>query len=251
MSGTHIDCSKQLTAAYVLTRFKPACRAIALLFVLISIRPALAEMVEVAPGVMVTRKVYSAPINEQPFYGFVEKSAAMRDADERFLTGIVLLAGSRQKAFKETTLRGWKALSSGNFPEAARRFNEAFLLLPEESEVYHGLAAVAQTRFNDVEFAEELFKIARKQPNPLKVVNGDYGRLLMIAKRPRDAQPLLEQAVIDTPEFGDAWSNLAFARLQNGDRAGACVAADEAAKQHPSNNASSDLAFLRSNAQCK
>jgi Flp pilus assembly protein TadD len=212
---------------------------------------ALAEMVEVAPGVRVTRKVYSAPINEQPFYGFVEKSAAMRDADEHFLTGIVQLTGSRERAFKETTLRGWRALSSGNFSEAARRFNEAFLLLPQESEVYHGLAAVAQTRFNDVEFAEELFKVARKQPNPLKVINADYGRLLMIAKRPRDAQPVLEQAVIDTPEFGDAWSNLALARLQNGDLAGACDAAEEASKRHPSNNANADLASLKNNAQCK
>jgi Tfp pilus assembly protein PilF len=242
--------SRQLAVAFVLAGFKPACRTIALLMVLISVQPALAETVEVAPGVKVTRKVYSAPINEQPFYGFVEKSAAMRDADERFLTGIVQLTGSRQKAFKETTLRGWKALSSGNFPEAARRFNEAFLLLPEESEVYHGLAAVAQVRFNDVEFAEELFKIAQRQPNPLRVVNADYGRLLMIAKRPRDAQLVLERAVIDTPEFGDAWSNLALARLQNGDRTGACAAAEEAAKQHPSNNANVDLALVRSNAQC-
>ncbi len=249
MSGMCNGCSRQLGLA--LARLKPACRAIALLVVLVSIQPALAETVEVAPGVKVTKKVYSAPINEQPFYGFVEKSAAMRDADERFLTGIVQLTGSRQKAFKEATLRGWRALSAGNFSEAARRFNEAFLLLPEESEVYHGLAAVAQTRFNDVEFAEELFKIAQRQPNPLKVVNADYGRLLMIAKRPRDAQPVLEQAVIDTPEFGDAWSNLALARLQNGDRAGACAAAEQAGKQRPSNNANADLAFVRSNAECK
>jgi hypothetical protein len=93
-------------AASRLTSFGTACRAIALLVLLISIQPARAETVEVAPGVKVTKKVYSAPINEQPFYGFVEKSAAMRDADERFLTGIVQLTGSRQNAFKATTLRG-------------------------------------------------------------------------------------------------------------------------------------------------
>jgi predicted Zn-dependent protease len=216
----------------------------------LSVQPALAETVEVTPGVKVTRKVYSAPVNEQPFYGFAEKSVSLRDVDERFVTTLVQLTGSRQKAFKETTLRGWRALSSGNFSEAARRFNESFLLLPEESEVYHGLAAVAQTRFNDVEFAEELFKIALRQPNPLKVVNADYGRLLMIAKRPRDAQPVLEQAVKDTPEFGDAWSNLALARFQNGDRAAACAAVEEAARRRPSSNANSDLVVLKNRAQC-
>jgi predicted Zn-dependent protease len=118
-------------------------------------------------------------------------------------------------------------------------------LAPERSEVYHGLAAVVQTRFNDVEFAEELFKIAQKQPNPLKNIKADYGRLLMIAKRPRDAQPVLEQAVIDNPDLGDAWSNLAFARLQNGERPAACAAASEAAKRSPSTHASYDLALFK------
>jgi Flp pilus assembly protein TadD len=212
---------------------------------------AFGDTIEVAPGVNVTKKGFPAPVNEQPFYGFVEKSSAMREADERFLTTIVQAAGSRERAFKESTLRGWKALYSSNLGEAARRFNEAFLLKPEESEVYHGLAAVVQTRFGDLDFADELFKIARKQPNPLKTINADYGRLLMIAKRPRDAQPVLEQAVIDTPDFGDAWSNLAFARLLNDDSAGACVAAEEALKQHPSIDAATDLAQLKNRLLCK
>jgi predicted Zn-dependent protease len=216
----------------------------------LSVQPALAETVEVAPGVKVTKKVYSAPVNEQPFYGFVEKFAAMREADERFLTSVLQLTGSREKAFQATTLRGWRALGSGNVSEAARRFNEAFLLMPEESEVYHSLAAVVQTRFNDTEFAEELFKIAQKQPHPLKNLNADYGRLLMIAKRPRDAQPVLEQAVIDNPDFGDAWSNLAFARLRNGDRTAACAAVEEAARRRPSSNANSDLVLLKNQARC-
>jgi predicted Zn-dependent protease len=232
-------------------RFNLTCRAVAWLALLIFVPPALAETVEVAPGVQVTRKTYSAPVNEQPFYGFVEKSAALREADDQFLTGIVQLTGSRQAAFRQTVTRGWRALNMGNSSEAALRFNEAFLLLPEESEVYHGLAAVAQARFNYVEYAEELFKIALRQPHPLKLLNADYGRLLMLAKRPGDAQLVLEQAVIDAPEFGDAWSNLALARLQNGDRAAACAAAREAVTRHPSKHAKADLAIVISNTQCK
>ena len=75
--------------------------------------------------------------------------------------------------------------------------------------------------------------------------------MLLIAKRPLEAQPVLEQAVKDTPDFGDAWTNLAWARLQNGDCTAACAAPDEAARQRPSRNASTDLIALRSNAQCK
>jgi predicted Zn-dependent protease len=62
---------------------------------------------------------------------------------------------------------------------------------------------------------------------------------------------VLEQAVKDTPDFGDAWTNLAHARLQNGDRDAACSAADEAMKQSLSSNASVDLVRLRNDAQCK
>jgi Tfp pilus assembly protein PilF len=251
MRNMRNGCSGRFTAAVLLAYFRPACRALALLLMLLSIGPTLAETVEVAPGVKVTKKVYSAPVNEQPFYGLAEKSVAMHEADERFLTSVVQLTGSREKAFQATTLRGWRALGSGNASEAARRFNEAFLLMPEESEVYHGLAAVAQTRFNDTDFAAELFEVARKQLHPLKTLNADYGRLLLIAKRPREAQPVLELAIKDTPDFGDAWTNLAWARLQNGDPAAACAAADEAAKQHPSANASADLTALRRSAQCK
>jgi Tfp pilus assembly protein PilF len=231
--------------------FELMLQSIALLATLISVHPALAETVEVAPGVQVTKRTYSAPSNEQPFFGFAAKNSAQQAADESFVTAVVQAVGTREKAFDETSKRGWRAISSGNVAEAAQRFNQAFLLAPEQSGVYHGFAAVAQIRFSDTDFADELFRIARKQPNPLKTLNADYGRVLLIAKRPREAQPVLEQAVKDTPDFGDAWTNLAWARLQNGDRAAACAAVDEAARQHPSSNANADLTVLRSSAQCK
>jgi Tfp pilus assembly protein PilF len=215
------------------------------------VHPASAETAEVAPGVQVTKRSYAAPVNEQPFFGFADKTAAQREADDKFVRALLEATGSREKALDETTKRGWRALGAGKYSEAVLRFNQAYLVAPEQSRVYHGLAAIAQIRFNDLDFAEELFRIAGKQPNPLKVLNADYGRLLLIAKRPKDAQPVLEQAVKDTPDFGDAWTNLAHARLQNGDRDAACAAADEAMKQRPSSNASVDLVRLRNDAQCK
>jgi len=210
-----------------------------------------AETVEVAPGVQVTKRTYSAPSKDQPFFGFADKTAAQREEDEKFVKALVQATGTREKALDEVVKRGWRALGSGKYPEAALRFNQAFLVAPEQSVVYHGLAAIAQIRFNDLDFAEELFRIAQKQPNPLKMLNADYGRVLLLAKRPKDAQPVLEQAVKDTPDFGDAWVNLAHARLQNGDRDAACAAADEAMKQRPSSNASVDLVRLRNDAPCK
>ena len=213
--------------------------------------PASAETVEVAPGVQVTKKTWSGPNNEQPFFGFVVKSSEQKAADEKFVNAMLDAVGTREKAFDETTKRGWRAVTKGNAAEAAQRFNQAFLLAPEQSGVYHGFAVIAQMRFRDNDFADEMFRIARKQPNPLKSLNADYGKMLLIAKRPREAQEVLEQAVKDAPDFRDAWTNLAWARLQNGDAAAACAATDEAVKQRPSGNANTDLTAVRSSAQCK
>ncbi len=210
-----------------------------------------AETVEVAPGVQVTKKTFSGPGNEQPFFGFAVKDAAQRAADEKFVKAMLDAVGTREKAFDETTKRGWRAVTKGNASEAAQRFNQAWLLAPEQSGVYHGFAVIAQIRFRDNDFADEMFRIARKQPNPLKSLNADYGKMLLIAKRPLEAQPVLEQAVKDAPDFRDAWTNLAWARLQNGDAAAACAAADEAVKQRPSGNSNTDLTALRSSAQCQ
>ena len=217
---------------------------------LLSAIPARAETVEVAPGVQVTKRTYLAPLNEQPFYGFAVKDAAQREVDEKFVAALVAATGSREKAFDEATTRAWRAVIAGKAGEAAMRFNQAWLIQPEPSALYHGMAVAVLMRHADPVAAEELFDIARKQPKPLKMLNADYGRFLLIARRPAEAQKALEQAVIDTPEFGDAWSNLAQARLQNGDRAAACVAAEEAGKRRPSANAMKDIGNLRLSAAC-
>jgi predicted Zn-dependent protease len=213
--------------------------------------PAAAETIEVAPGVQVTKRSYTAPTNEQPFFGFAAKNAEEKAADEKFVSAMIAATGTREKAFEETTKRAWRALNTGKIREAALRFNQAFLISPEESGVYHGFAVVAQFRFNDFDAADELFRIALKQPDPVKALRADYGRMLLIAKRPRDAEPVLEQAVKDAPDFGDAWTNLAVARFQNGNASAACAAAEEAAKRRPSNNSGDDLMTVKKAAQCK
>ncbi len=217
---------------------------------IVQIDTAQAETVEVAPGVKITKKSFSAPPNQQPFYGFIDKTADMRGADQAFIETVVKLAGTREKASQEIANRGWKAVSANDFSEAAKRFNQAFLLSPEQSQVYHGLAIVVAARFQDLTFAEELFQIALKQPGPLPSVNADYGRLLLIAKRPRDAQPVLEQAVKDIPQFASAWSNLGVAKFQNGDAAGACSAAAEAVKFANTEEVKFDIEWIRREAKC-
>lgn len=236
-----------------MSRFENYLRAAiyAVALTLASTLSAVAETVEVAPGVQVTKRTYKAPVNEQPFFGFAAKNSEQQAADANFVNAIIQAAGTREKAYEETTKRGWRAINANRMGEAAQRFNQAFLISPEQSGVYQGFAAVTLARFKDLDATEELFKVALKQPHPMKALNADYGRFLLVAKRPKDAQPVLEQAVKDASDFADAWTNLAWARFQNGDQAAACAAAEEAAKQRPSATSASDLTAVRDRAQCK
>ncbi len=232
--------------------FRPAVRCSALMIVaaLLLAAPARAETVEVAPGVRVTKKTYPAPANQQPFFGFAAKTPEQQAADAKFVDALVAATGSRQKAFEEASLRGWRAIGKNSAVEAAQRFNQAWLIEPGQSAVYHGFAIVAMMRFGDIDYADELFRIARKQPEPLKPLLADYGRALLLGKRPEQARAILEEAVAATPDLADAWSNLGFARVDTGDKPGACAAAEEAAKHKPSTNVLGDIALLRNRAGC-
>ena len=98
---------------------KQTLRAVAFV-TLASTLPAAAETVEVAPGVQVTKRTYTAPTNEQPFFGFAAKSAEQKAEDEKFVSAIIGATGSREKAFEETTKRAWIAIQGGKAREAAR-----------------------------------------------------------------------------------------------------------------------------------
>ena len=111
---------------------KQAIRAVAFV-TLASTLPAAAETVEVAPGVQVTKRTYAAPVNEQPFFGFAAKTAEEKAEDEKFVSAMIGATGSREKAFEETTKRAWIAIQAGKVREAAVRFNQAFLVSPEQS----------------------------------------------------------------------------------------------------------------------
>jgi predicted Zn-dependent protease len=211
--------------------------------------PSHAEMVETAPGVTVTQKTFAAPIDEQPFFGFAQKTPEQSQADAAFLASADKL-GPRDAVFHAAIERGWANLDRGDFPEAAKRFNQAWLLVPERSAIYQGFAVIAAARFGDLEYAEELFKIALRQPEPRRTLKADYGRLLLKSKRPAEAKTILEEGVRDAPEFADAWASLGLARLQTGDAAGACAAASEAMKLKLSSKVVSDLVMLKRQAAC-
>jgi Tfp pilus assembly protein PilF len=197
----------------------------ACLWLLAAALPAAAQgqKVEVAPGVSVSRRTYQVPANEAPFFNFAQKNEAYKAADRQFINGVLTLVPDRAKAARLSIADGDRALLQGDdAATAAKRFNQAHLLDPQQSGIYHGFAMVVAARFKDFDYADELFRVAARLKSPKPNLKADHGRMLLIAGRPADAKPLLEQAVQDTPDWAVPRMNLAWAALQSGNREEAC-----------------------------
>jgi hypothetical protein len=67
--------------------------ALALISACLGVVRAEERRVEVAPGVVVFRRAFSGPINEQPFYGLAHKTDAERSADHAFVAEGRVLTG--------------------------------------------------------------------------------------------------------------------------------------------------------------
>lgn len=182
-----------------------------------------AQKIEVAPGVTVTRKTYPVPSNEAPFFNFVEKSEAQKAADERLIAGVLQQGYDRAKAANSAIVSGSRAfMQDRDITTAAKRFNQAYLLDPQQSGIYHGFAMVVADRFRDFEYADELFQVAARTKSPAASLSADHGRMFLIAGRPADAVPLLKKGVFDAPDLAMPRMNLAWAVLMSGDKDEAC-----------------------------
>jgi len=216
---------------------------------LLMVAPSLAEEATVAPGISVSKRSYDVPLNEMPFFGFQEKTPEQQAAD-RALIASVDANGGREAGFRRVLQLAAQALAVNDLASAAKRYNQAYLLMPGAPEVYHGFAVVAAGRFRDTPFAEELFAIAlRLSPNN-EAVLADFGRLLLIEGKTERALPLLE-VVVRHPKAGAMhWSNLGLAYAQTGQRAKACEALAMARTKSPPEALQSDLNILARAAEC-
>ena len=86
----------------------------------------------------------NTPINLIPMYGYpnIEKTATQKKADEQFIKTVVADSGSREKSSKDFAAWGWAERQKGNIDNAMRRFNQAWLLDPNNFLAYWGFGAI-------------------------------------------------------------------------------------------------------------
>lgn len=99
--------------------------------------------------------------NTLPMYGGPAqvKTPLQLEADEKFIQAMTNNQ-SREKASKAVAVGGWQFFNKGDLPTAMKRFNQAWLLNPNNPEAYKGFAAILrkQGKMKEAEKMERMIK---------------------------------------------------------------------------------------------
>lgn len=139
------------------------------------------------------------PLAEQALYGGVDKTPDMLRADEALKAsvaaqGLTLVQGA-EAAFQ----KGLEALNQADYGLAMRRFNQGWVLNPNNARVHSGFGIVAFVRDNDVAIAKAHFEQARAlEPRDLGV-KISYARVLEESDHTDEAIALYEDVLAEDP----------------------------------------------------
>ena len=148
----------------------------------------------------------------------------MQEADRRFIEGALNTGMTRVQASDKSVQLGWQYFQSRHdIATAMKRFNQAWLLDPENGDAFHGYAVLVMERDHDAVQAELLFRRGAESPRQSPGIWLDYGRFLLKVRKPAEALAPLRKA-LTFPDMGpDAQALLTLALAQSGDLAGACA----------------------------
>lgn len=168
------------------------------------------------------------PINQLPMYGGRAKTDEMKSADADFIASMEKRGLSRAEGARQMLGRGWAAWSRKDMTTAMARFNQAWLLDPENGNVYHGFALITAERDGTTSEVERFFRLATSRPKVDAEAFVDYGKFLWMVKRLDESRVELNKALRVSAMARNARSNMAFTYYLKNDFANACTWAREA-----------------------
>ena len=86
---------------------------------------------------------YEAPKNETPMYGGIPRTPDEEKADREFVRDVLKNYGTKGEAFQAGFELAWSFYDKGDYAQAMRRFNQAWLVDPNDPRIYNAFAALA------------------------------------------------------------------------------------------------------------
>jgi Tfp pilus assembly protein PilF len=102
------------------------------------------------------------PVDQLPMYGGLDRNSdpSLRAADEKLIADTTRHYGSREKAGAAFVGNGFAFYGRDDVANAMRRFNQAWLLDPNNPEVYFGFAVVLHDKGKNCEAATQFERAA-------------------------------------------------------------------------------------------
>lgn len=131
---------------------------------------------DMPPGLSRDEDVW-VPVNELPMYGGFEKTERQREADATFLeTVLPRFDDDRAAAADYFAREAWKSVYSGDNATAMKRFNQAWLLDPDNPVTLWGFAAICRVRGN-TDAALRYYEQAIEHGGNWPKLEAEYGEL--------------------------------------------------------------------------
>jgi len=96
------------------------------------------------------------PDNSKPMFGNVQKSTKYKEADDKFIETVTKEYGTKDSALKAYVALGWRHLYKNDLETAIKRFNQAWLLNPNNPDPYYGFYAFEKLKDKDIDAAQYL-----------------------------------------------------------------------------------------------
>lgn len=162
------------------------------------------------------------PPSEIPMYGDASRATRLKDSDAAFIASIEKSGKTRQSVAREVLRAAWAHYQKAEYGPAMRRFNQAWLLDPENGDVFHGFAVVSLVRDKALIEAEKFFRTALSKPGVNANAYVDFGRYLWMGERLDESLAQLQKALELSPKAHNARSNIALVHYKRKDYAKAC-----------------------------
>ena len=162
------------------------------------------------------------PAGEMPMYGSAGKTRKLTERDAAFIASIEKAGKTRQAVAKDVIRQAWEAYGQTDYKSAIRKFNQAWLLDPENGDAYHGFALISTVRDKDAVEAEKFFRMAVAKPGVSATAYVSYGRFLWIVERLDESLAQLQKALAVSPTAHDARLHIARVYYKKKDYGKAC-----------------------------
>lgn len=160
-----------------------------------------------------------ASAKEMPLWEGVSKTLTMLKADRDFVAGASRQTnGDLAIAARRGIELGWQAFGNNDPDLAIRRFNQAWLLDPENAAIYWGFALATHARGDDLDVVERWFAEAERRIPEAVPLFSDHGRVLEERGHAQRAISYFRRALALDPKHVEAHIGMVRASVAIGDR---------------------------------